>query len=565
MNTRSILSYTAYLLPLAAVTCFVLVPLFSLILEGFRSSDGSITSTEFWDVLDDGRSIRIMIFTMEQALISTAATIILAVPGAYLLNRYKFPGRSALLSLTTVPFILPPLVLAIGFFTLFGTSGHINSFISEIEVLSGLELPAVNVLYSIKGIVLAHVFLNFPVALRLIYSRFEHLDPDLEKASRSLGSGPLKTFFRVMLPQMRYTLIASISLVFTFCFLSFGVILVIGGGANQTMETEIYRQFSGMLDFSRAGIFLLIETFVVAFSTGVYVWASGRSEVDLGYGPSMEGSQNRYGRIGKAGFVITLIYSIIVVTIIIGPLLSVVWESLILDGSFSFHYFDQVISRELDPSMGISPLEAVLNSLIFAFLSSIISVPVSIGVGYLLHRKGGAVKLPMDVLLLLPIGISTIGLGYGMISAYSGTSWDPTGTWYVIVIVHVMLSYPFGARAIHSGLSSIPENLGKASRSLGAGPIRTFLSVELPLLSPSILVAALFSFAISIGEFGATLMVSASTKYLTMPVALYRFLGSGRQYGAATAYASIMILITFLCFFIMDLAGRKVQKRSDVG
>lgn len=449
------------------MTCFILIPLFSLILEGFRSSDGSITFNEFWDVLDDGRSIRIMIFTLEQALISTAATIILAVPGAYLLNRYRFPGRSVLLSLTTVPFILPPLVLAIGFFTLFGTSGHINSFISDLEVLSGLELPAVDVLYSIKGIVLAHVFLNFPVALRLIYSRFEHLDPDLEKASRSLGSGPLMTFFRVLLPQMKYTLLASISLVFTFCFLSFGVILVIGGGTNQTMETEIYRQFSGMLDFPRAGIFLLIETVIVAFSTVIYVWASGRSEVDLGYGPSIERSSKRSGRIGKAGLIISIVYSIFMVVIIIGPLISVVWESFILDGSFSLHFFEQVVSRELDPSMGISPLEAVLNSLIFAFLSSIISVPVSIGIGYFLHRKGGAVKIPMDVLLLMPIGISTIGLGYGLINAYSGTVWDPTGTWYVIVIVHVMLSYPFGARAVHSGLSSIPGNLRKASRSLG--------------------------------------------------------------------------------------------------
>jgi thiamine transport system permease protein len=131
------------------------------------------------------------------------------------------------------------------------------------------------------------------------------------------------------------------------------------------------------------------------------------------------------------------------------------------------------------------------------------------------------------------------------------------------VIVHVLLSYPFGARAVHAGLSSIPKNLERASRSLGAGPFRTFFSIDIPLLAPSLIVALLFSFAISIGEFGATLMISASSEYITMPVALYRFLGSGRQYGAATAYASIMIIITFFCFLMIEIAGRRFAERGD--
>lgn len=563
MNRRVLLSYAVYFLPLTAVAVFILVPILSVISEGIISGSGTLSFQELADVFRDDRSGKILVFTLKQALISTAATLLIALPGAYLVTRYSFPGRSALLSLTTVPFILPPLVLAIGFFTLFGTSGHINDFIADMETWTGAELPSLDILYSLEGIVLAHVFLNFPVALRIIQSRYENLDPDLERASRSLGAGPSATFIRITLPQLKYSLIAAASLVFTFCFLSFGVILVVGGGANQTLETEIYRQFSGNLDFSRAGALLLVETIVVTLTTGLYVWASGRSGDDSGFGSSGQGRIRKMGR--KPIFIaFSLLYAILVAIVIIGPLISVIWESLTSDGSLSLHWFDQVISREVDASMGISPLDAVLNSLVFAFLCSLISVPVSIGVGYLLHRKGGPVKLPLDTMMLMPLGISAVGLGYGMIKVYSGTSTDPTGTWYVIVILHVLLSYPFGARAIHAGLSTIPDQLRKASRSLGAGPVKTFFSVDLPLLAPSIVVAALFSFAISIGEFGATLMVSASSTYMTMPVALYRFLGSGKQYGAATAYAAVMIAITFLCFFMIEVSGRRIYRRRSL-
>jgi thiamine transport system permease protein len=562
LDRRRLLSYAVYFLPLTAVAVFILVPVLSVISEGMISGSGSLTFRELADIFRDGRSGDILLFTIKQATVSTAATLLMAIPGAYLVTRYSFPGRTALLSLTTVPFILPPLVLAIGFFTLFGTSGHINDLIIHMETMTGADLPSLDILYSIEGIVLAHVFLNFPVALRIIQSRYENLDPDLERASRSLGAGPVPTFLKVTLPQLKYALIAASSLVFTFCFLSFGVILVVGGGANQTLETEIYRQFSGNLDFSKAGALLFVETMVVVLTTGLYVWASGRSGEDSGF------TSSGYGRIRGTGsrpilIAFSILYGLLIAMVILGPMISVIWESFTSDGSFSLHWFDQVISRQVDASMGISPLDAVLNSLIFAFLCSLISVPVSIGVGYLLHKKGGPVKLPLDTLMLMPLGISAVGLGYGMIKVYSGTSTDRTGTWYIIVILLVLLSYPFGARAIQAGLSTIPDRLRKASRSLGAGPLRTFFSVDLPLLAPSIVVAALFSFAISIGEFGATLMVSANSSYMTMPVALYRFLGSGKQYGAATAYAAMMIAITFLCFFMIEVSGRRIYRRRS--
>ena len=109
---------------------------------------------------------------------------------------------------------------------------------------------------------------------------------------------------------------------------------------------------------------------------------------------------------------------------------------------------------------------------------------------------------------------------------YSGSELDITGSWIIIVIVHSMLAYPLGARSIYASLSDMPPNLGNAARSLGAGPVKRFITIDLPIIMPGVLVAAVFAFAISIGEFGATYLVS-TPEYTTMPVALYRLLSAG--------------------------------------
>jgi thiamine transport system permease protein len=491
LNRGRIISIFVYFFPLAAVAVFILYPILTAIGPSLVNSSGDASFFRILELLAEGRSRSIILFTFKQTIISTVSTLIMAIPGAYLLSKYRFPGRSLILSISMVPFILPPLVMAIGFFTLFGTSGHINSILSTIESRTFLDLPSLNILYSLEGIVLAHIFMNFPVALRLLHSGFSGMNPNLERASRSLGSGPMMTFFRITLPQVKYSLIAAISLVFTFCFLSFGVILVIGGGSNQTIETEIYRQFSGNLDFSKAGALLFVESLVVLLSTGVYVWASGKSEggvVAVSRGLEKKGLKGI-----KPGLlsISASIYGLLIFIIVLGPMLSVIRESLTVGDTSGFHWFKQVLSDDVNTAIGVSPLDAVLNSLIFGFLCAVISLPVSFLAGYLLHRNAGSFNIPVHTLMLIPLGISSVGLGYGLVKAYSGSPIDPTGTWYIIVILHVLLSYPFGARVIRSGLASIPDDLTRASRSLGKGPISTFMKVHIPLLAPSFLVGSM--------------------------------------------------------------------------
>jgi len=261
-----------------------------------------------------------------------------------------------------------------------------------------------------------------------------------------------------------------------------------------------------------------------------------------------------------------IVYAILVILVIFGPLLVVMQESITSSGSsggFTLDHYGTVLSRQEDPMISISPLGAIVNSLLFGSLTMFISVPLALITAHIMVRRKFIGKGFLDMLLLFPLGASSIALGYGLIKAYSTGPLQLTGTWYIVVMVHSVIAYPLGARAIYSSMRAVPRDLMRAARSLGASPLEAYFKVKLPLIMPGILVAAVFSFAISLGELGATLMVSKEA-YMTMPVFLYRMIeGGGREIGPMNAFAVILMLITFLSFLGIEL-GRKAFMRWGV-
>ncbi|MGA1873431.1 MAG: ABC transporter permease [Thermoplasmatota archaeon] len=564
MSARVIGTLSVYFVPAVFLTLFCLYPLFLMARYGVVDDSGRFTLVYLRDVLQDRILRKVVGFTVTQAFVSALVTLILAFPGAYLLARYRFFGRSAIMAASTVPFVLPSLVLAVGFLGLFGAQGTLNGWIVDINTSLGTSMPTMDILYTRRVIVLAHVFFNFPIALRIISSRFASIDPGLERAARSMGAGRVRTFFQITLPQMRYSILSSFSLVFTFCLLSLGVILVVGG-LNHTLEVELFSLFTNLKLHHGSALFI-VEALIVMAATGIYLWSSsregGRAEVALG-----EGVSRRTGkRPSPFSLMLITIYALLVILVIFGPLLVVLQESLSTGGGaggLTMAHYGTVLSHQNDPMISISPLGAILNSLLFGSLTMLVSVPLALITAHIMVSRKFLGKGFLDMLLLFPLGASSIALGYGLIKAYSSGPLQMTGTWYIVVMVHSVIAYPLGARAVYSSMKAVPNDLMRAARSMGAGPLETYLKVRLPLIMPGILVAAVFSFAISLGELGATLMVS-SESYMTMPVFLYRMIeGGGREIGPMNAFAVILMLITFLSFLGIELV-RKTFMRLGV-
>lgn len=234
------------LLPLLFLALFYFYPLAAI----FRVSFSEGLSSTFFGRLLSGATWRVLSFTFGQALLSTVLTLLLGLPGAYVLARYNFPGKALLQALATVPFVLPTVVVATAFTALLGSQSPLR--------------------YTLGAILLAHIFYNVTLVLRMVGGFWANLDPHLEQAARTLGASPWRAFCEVTLPLLTPALGAAAMLVFIFCFTSFGVILILGGPRFATLEVEIYRQTINFANLPLAAALSLVQIAITLALTLTY-------------------------------------------------------------------------------------------------------------------------------------------------------------------------------------------------------------------------------------------------------------------------------------------------------
>jgi ABC-type Fe3+ transport system, permease component len=184
-------------------------------------------------------------FTAYQALLSTLASIALGLPGAYVLARFEFPGRETVRSLTAVPFVMPSIMVAIGFIATFGRNGVLNG------VLTAVGLPRVELLYTLPIIVLAHAFYDAPLIARVTATAWESVDAGTAETARSLGASPQRAFLDVVVPQLLPAILTGALLTFIFSFMSFAIVLALGGLSLATVEVWVYHRVQ-QLDYATA-------------------------------------------------------------------------------------------------------------------------------------------------------------------------------------------------------------------------------------------------------------------------------------------------------------------------
>ena len=244
-----------WLAPLVFLGVFYFYPLGSILALSFRRAEGGWLGP-LLDTLTAPSVLRVLWFTMYQAGLSTALTLLVGLPGAYLLGRYEFRGKAALRALTGIPFVLPTLVVAAAFNALLGPRGWVNEILVAV-----LDLPAPPLQFTntLAAILVAHVFYNTTIVLRLVGDFWAHLNPRLEDAARVLGASRWAALRRVTLPLLSPAVAAATLLVFIFDFTSFGVVLVLGGPRFATLEVEIFYQTVSLFNLPVAATLSLLQ------------------------------------------------------------------------------------------------------------------------------------------------------------------------------------------------------------------------------------------------------------------------------------------------------------------
>jgi thiamine transport system permease protein len=492
-------------------------------------------------------------FTFWQAALSTALTLLVGLPGAYLVARFRFRGRSLLLALTAIPFVMPTLVVAAAFNALIGPSGWLN--LGLMRLLS-LAQPPLELTNSLAAILLAHVFYNATIVIRMVGDFWSHLDPRLGQAAQVLGAGRWQVLTRVTLPLLLPAITAAALLVFLFCFTSFGVILILGGPQFATLEVEIYHQTVGLFNLPAAATLSLLQLACTLAMTVAYSRLTARLTRPLSLRPQAYTQQPFATWQSKlaAALIVTLLGMLL-----LSPLAALALRSVTrveaargqppqITG-LSLNYYRELAVNRRDSAFYAPPTTAIALSFGYAAATVLLSLALGLPTAWLLARSrqtagfaAVAGKL-LDPLLMLPLGTSAVTLGLGFIVALDHPPLDLRASPLLIPLAHTLVAFPFVVRSLAPALYSIRPSLHGAAALLGASPLQTALRLDLPLVGRAVIVAAAFAFTISLGEFGATALI-ARPEYPTIPVAIYRFLTrpGALNYGQALALSTLLML-----------------------
>jgi thiamine transport system permease protein len=480
------------------------------------------------------------------------------LPAAYLFGRFTFKGKNALRIASTLPFILPTVVVAAAFNALMGPDGWLNLLLMNVF---GWADPPLKILNSLPAILLAHVFYNTSILIRVLGAALAQFDRRLEHAARTLGASPWQTFRHVTLPNLLPSFLSAILLVFLFDFTSFGVILMLGEPRFSTLEVEIYIQTVQFLNLPVAGLLSFLQLFFT-MAVSLILLRIGHMDFAIPVMPRMRAENMRAVRLpGERLFAATIILILLVLLIL--PVAALVLRSVLVDGAvadagqaagqvLSLKYYRELFINRRQSYFFVPPVQAILNSLRFALLSAATAIALGLLLAYGLRRSTSMNRV-IELVMLFPLGTSAVTLGLGFyvffLRGVSSARWVP----WLIPMAHALIALPFVLRVIQPVLRSIPQNLRWAAATLGASPAGIIRHVDLPVLWRALATAALYAFTISLGEFGATSFLGRPD-LPTMPIAIFRYLSrpGALNYGQAMAMAVIILLVCTVSMLTLD-------------
>ena len=490
---------------------------------------------------------KVAAFTVRQAALSTVLALCLGLPGAWLLSRES--RVSALLrSVSALPFAMPSILVVLGFVLFFGNSGWANRFLMGI---SGAKEGPLRILYRPEAIVLAHGFYNFPLIIRLVGDGLNRARRAYGPAAASLGASPFISSLTVLLPLALPSIMSASLLVFLYSFTSFAVVLVLGGGPGATtLAVEIYRYARLTLDMQSAGALAGLETLIAlaVFAAYLFFERKTRGLVSDIRDRSVEPGKQRASLLKKA---LLVLYGLCMAGLALGPLVSVLVESLLYRPSWSAL---AVISLRWWLALGERSVPAFGRSLFLAFSSATVScvlAALAAGATKLADlRAPGRSAMPALIRLLVsaPLVSSGVALGFGFLLVYGR---EQSRSLWAVVMIHSVTGLPFAFNAISEGLRSLPPSVFYAAEVSGAGPLRALLSVALPLSGRRLRSAWGFSAAISLGELNALLMLGID--YETLPLLIYRAVGAYR-YGTACAAGVLLMASCAVALLLSETA-----------
>ena len=463
-------------------------------------------------------------FTILQAAVSAIVSTLLAIPVARALARRRFAGRGLLVVLMGAPFLLPAVVAVLGLLAVFGRAGTLNT------ALQAAGLGPLSV-YGLHGVVLAHVFLNLPLATRMILHGWLAIPAERLRLAQSLGFGPAETFRHLERPMLREVLPGVFLVILLICLTSFAVVLTLGGGPRATtIELAIYQAVRFDFDLARAAGLAGVQVLVSA-SVALAAWRLARP---AGFGAGLDRVTALPAPVGwrRGGDVLALTLATL---FLILPLGAVVLRG--LPGL-----------ADLPPSVLPAAGRSVLVAALSALLASGAALTLALAAA---HRPRPLV----DVAATLPLATSGLVLGTGLFLIVQPFTAPMNVALPVTILVNTALTLPFLYRILLPEARALQAGYGRLADSLGLHGWQRLRWLVLPRLSRPLGFGLGIAAALSMGDLGV-ITLFAGEGQATLPLVIQRLTGAYRLEAAASA-SLILVALSFALFWACDAGGRR--------
>ena len=524
----------------------VLAPLVSLQREAF--SDGGDGYRQAFSV----RGIdRIILNTVGLAVGSVVIALVMGTLLAWAGSR--LPRRLRFLRIFPIlPLVLPSVAAVVGWALLVSPRpGYLNAALRLLPFWSDRTEGPFDV-YSIEWIVLITGFSLSAFVYVFVTSGLRNIGEDLQEAARVSGSGPLKVFFKVTLPLLRPSLIYAAGVVLLLSLGQFTAPLLLGAnGGVRVLTTQMYMQVSQTpVQYGAAaalGSPLLLAGIAVVITQKRLLGGESRFVTHTGKGFRSEGESSVFA------VVIILLYgaisSVLPICALTFVALSPYWTGKLSFDNLSLDNFSTLFSRPEATS-------AIVNSVTYSLAAVAITLPLGFIVACVLIRGGQryrVMRVVLDFLVSMPLGIPAVIFGAGFLITYTSRPFVLYGTPWVMILAYVTLMIPFATRMQLSTLLALGRSYIEASRVSGAGVIRTYATIVLPLMRSSLSGSAALLFVLLTHEFTASLLVRSPTTRV-MGTLLFDYWHNG-SYPMVAAVALVMTAVTAAGVSVAVLLG----------
>ncbi len=529
---------------------FFLLPIWETLGGAFRAPDGSITFVYIIEVFRNPIYLEGLWNSVLMAVFSTALTLAIALPLAFLTDRYLFPGKGLFSALILIPMILPPFVGAIGVKQILGQEGALNALLASLGLLD----PATPIDWlgqsRLTGVVVMNALHLYPILYLNLVAALANVDPAMEEAAENLGCTGLRKFRKITLPLIMPGLFAGGTIVFIWAFTELGVPLMFD--FQRVTSVQI---FSGIKDiggnpFPFALVAVMLVSTVLLYAASKL--AFGRASHAMMAKATSQGGPRALSPL--AGWLVTGFFALLTFVAVL-PHIGVVlvafsrdWYGTILPSGWTLDHFSAALGHDLT-------LPSIQNSLKYASLATLVDLVLGVAIAYVVTRT----KLPgrqiLDAMAMLPLAVPGLVLAFGYLAMTQPGKWfgfmnpavDPL---LILVIAYSVRRLPYVVRSAAAGFQQTSVTLEEAAHNLGCPPLRTLRKITIPLIAANLTAGALLAFSFAMLEVSDSLILAQKQQDFPITKAiyeLYQLLGDGRFIASALGvWAMVFLAVTIL-------------------